>query len=457
MIDSMKHIYLISVITIAAPGTAWAQSASTDAPASSDGLTVTGAMRLRYEVIDGQARAGFNRSDDLVNLRTNILAEYRRDSVRVGVELFDSRVWGDNPGTPVTTNEVNVLEPVQAYAAADFDGVLGKGTRLTLTAGRMTLNLGSRRVVAADDYRNTTNGYTGLRADVVAPHGWKATFIYTLPQVRQPEDDAWIRAARIRLDRESFDLVLWGGQIARARTIGAATAELTFFHLGERDSPDRPTRDRSLDTIGGRIIAEPRTGAFDYEVEAFYQTGHLSTSLAPTAARQSVRASFTHADLGYTFARAWKPRLSVEFDRASGDKPGGAYGRFDTLFGMRRAELAPAGLYNAISRSNLTTQGIRFEAAPSKRLDWFAVYRAMWLASATDSFSSTGVRDASGRSGDFAGHQVEARVRYWIVPQRLRFEFDGVLLAKGRFLREAPNAPPGSWTRYGSFNLTASF
>src|SRR3546814_6249632 len=139
-------------------------------------------MRLRYEVIDGQARAGFNRSDDLVNLRTNILAEYRRDSVRVGVELFDSRVWGDNPGTPVTTNEVNVLEPVQAYAAADFDGVLGKGTRLTLTAGRMTLHLGPRRVVAADDYGNTTNGYTGLRADVVAPHGWKATFIYTLPQ-----------------------------------------------------------------------------------------------------------------------------------------------------------------------------------------------------------------------------------------------------------------------------------
>ncbi|WP_254503034.1 alginate export family protein, partial [Salmonella enterica] len=94
------------------------------------------------------------------------------------VELFDSRVWGDNSGTPVTTNEVNTLEPVQAYVAAGLDGALGRGTKLTLTAGRMTLNLGSRRLVAADDYRNTTNGYTGVRADFAAPQGWKAILIY---------------------------------------------------------------------------------------------------------------------------------------------------------------------------------------------------------------------------------------------------------------------------------------
>lgn len=136
----------------------------------------------------------------------------------------------------------------------------------------MTLNLGSRRLVAADDYRNTTNGYTGIRADIAAPHGWKATLIYTLPQVRLPDDDAGIRDAQVRLDRESFDLVLWGGQISKAKALGPTMAELTWFHLGERDGPGNATRDRSLDTFGGRIIAEPRAGRFDYEVEAFYQT-----------------------------------------------------------------------------------------------------------------------------------------------------------------------------------------
>jgi hypothetical protein len=420
-------------------------------------LAVHGSTRLRYELIDAQARTGFNSRDDLINLRTNVLAEYRRPNLRIGVELYDSRVWGQRAGTPVSTNEVNALEPVQAYISADVNNLFGPKSKLTLTAGRMMLNLGSRRLIAADDYRNTTNGYTGLRADLVAGKGWKATFIYTLPQVRLPDDALGVQNARVRLDRESFDLVLWGGQVSRARAFGSIMAEITYFHLGERDSPGRPTRDRLLDTFGGRLMLDPQSGAFDYEVEGFYQTGTISTGPAPTAPRQSVSAGFIHVDVGYSFPGAWKPRLSAEFDYASGDKAGGRFGRFDTLFGMRRADLAPAGLFNALARTNIVTPGLRLEAVPSKHIDWFAVYRPMWLAAEEDSFSSTGVRDTTRRSGDFAGHQVEARVRYWLIPESLRFEFDGLLLSKGRFLRDAPNSPPGRWTRYGSFNLTASF
>lgn len=436
--------------------TAAALCGAAPASAEDDGLALSGSVRLRFEEIEGQPRAGFDRNDSLFNVRTQILAEYRSGAIRVGAELFDSRAYGADPGTPISTNEVNAMELVQAYAAGDIAEPLGKGSKLSLMAGRFMLNLGSRRLVAADDYRNTTNGYTGLRADLTAPQGVKAVFIYTLPQQRRPDDSDGVRNKRVRIDHEGFDLVLWGGIVSKARAIGPAMAELSYFHLGERDEPGRPTRDRSLDTFGGRIIREPETGRFDYEVEAFYQTGQISASLAPSAARQSVGASFLHADAGYSFAGSWKPRLSVEFDRASGDKRGGRYGRFDTLFGMRRAELAPAGLYNAVGRTNIVTPGVRLEVAPTKRLDGFAVYRAMWLAAKEDSFSTTGVRDVSGRSGNFAGHQIEARLRYWLIPARLRLEYDGVLLAKGRFLRDAPNAPSERWTRYHSFNFTAS-
>jgi hypothetical protein len=425
-----------------------------DAPSP---LDLSGSVRLRYEAIDGQARTGFDSSDALVNVRTQILAVYDAGTFRLGAELYDSRVYGDDPGTPLSTNEVNALELVQAYVATDIVNPLGNGTKLSLMAGRFILNLGSRRLIAADDYRNTTNGYTGLRADFAAPGGVRATMIYTLPQVRFPEDAASLRRNAVRIDRESFDLVLWGGLISKTKALGPAMAELSYFHLGERDTPGRPTRDRSLDTFGGRLIAEPVAGKFDYEIEAFYQTGNVSRSLAPTASAQSVSGTFIHADLGYSFRSAWKPRLSIEFDRASGDKNGGSYNRFDTLFGMRRADLAPAGLYNAIARTNVLTPGVRLEATPSKRLDWFASYRALWLASAEDSFATTGVRDTTARSGDFAGNQVEGRVRYWLVPSRLRFEVDALVLAKGRFLRDAPNAAPKRTTRYASFNITASF
>jgi hypothetical protein len=170
-----------------------------------------------------------------------------------------------------------------------------------------------------------------------------------------------------------------------------------------------------------------------------------------------VSASFVHAEIGYTCSGGWKPHVSIEFDRASGDGPGGSYGRFDTLFGMRRADLAPSGLYNAIGRANIVTPGLRVEAVPSKAVDWMMSYRPMWLADRTDAFSTTGVRDATGRSGNFAGHQIDARLRYWLVRDRLRYEIDGVWLAKGRFLRDAPNAPPPRDTTYVSVNLTASF
>lgn len=421
------------------------------------GLTVSGSSRLRNELIEGQARSGYNQNDQLINLRTNILAEYRASRARFGVELYDSRVWGDDSSTPVTSNEVNALEPVQAYVAVDLADVFGRGSKLSLSAGRMTLNLGSRRLVAADDYRNTTNGYTGLRADIALSNGWKSSLIYTLPQLRLPDDLQGLRSAEVQLDKESPDLVLFGGQVSRAGTLGDATAELTYFRLNEDDAAGRPTRDRRLDTYGARLFVEPKPSRIDYEVEALLQSGHVSASLSPAAATQAVRASFLHADVGYTFAHAWQPRLSVELDRASGDKPGGKNSRFDTLFGMRRAELAPSGLFNAVGRANILTPGLRFEATPGKRTDWFAVYRAMWLAEDEDSFSTTGVRDASGLAGDFAGHLIEGRVRHWVVPARLRFELDALLMSKGRFQREAPNATPARWTAYGSLNLTASF
>ncbi|WP_343617070.1 alginate export family protein [Novosphingobium sp.] len=418
-----------------------------------EGFDLSGTVRLRYEAITNQPRVGYNQDDDLVNLRTTIFAKYQSGPFAVGGELWDSRVYGGNKGSPITTGEVNTLEMVQAFVGAK--AAIG-ATKLAVQAGRFTLNLGSRRLVGADEYRNTTNGYTGLRADLSSQSGITATAIYVLPQQRRPDDLAALRSNAVGFDHEGFDLVLWGGLIAKAKAIGPVTVEASFYHLGERDTPGRPTRDRSLDTYGGRLIRDPAIGKLDGEVEAFYQSGTVSASTAPGAATLPVSAWFVHAAGGYTFPSRWKARVSVQYDRASGDGSPGTYRRFDTLYGMRRADLAPAGLYNAVGRANISTPGLRIEIAPPKRWDAFVTYHAMWLASHTDSFSTTGVRDASGRSGAFAGHQFDGRFRWWVRPAKLRFEIDGVLLAKGRFLESAPNATAKGTTAYGALNLTAS-
>jgi hypothetical protein len=414
------------------------------------GLHLSATERVRVEAIGGQARAGFNRRDELLNFRTTIGATYEAGPLKLVAELWDSRVYGGNPRSPVSTSEVNAFELVQAYAELK----LAKGAKLQ--AGRFLLNLGSRRLVAADDYRNTTNGYTGLRADLATKSGWQATLLYTLPQQRRPDGLDDLLSNRVGFDHEGFDLVLWGGLVSRARAVGPAMVEASFFHLGEHDRPGRPTRDRSLNTASLRLFREPKPAKFDLEAEAIVQRGDASATLASAAARLPVRAWFLHVDAGYTFPGAWQPRVSFDYDHASGDRPGGGLGRFDTLFGMRRADLAPAGLYNAIARTNLVSPGVRIEAVPDRRTDWFLSYRPMWLASRFDSFSSTAVRDATGRSGRFAGHQLDSRIRYKL-SKALTLEADAVLLRKGRFLVEAPNAPPGRWTRYLSLNASASF
>ena len=440
---------------LAASGPALAQSA---APSGSpgDAVTVKGSVRVRYEALDGQFRPGLAPRDDIWSVRSTLFAEWNPGPFRIAGEVYDSRAYGSGPGGVLTTGEVNTFEPVQLYVAADIDRPLGERSRLSLQAGRFTLNLGSRRLVAADDYRNTTNGYTGVRADLRLADRTNVTAFYTLPQQRRPEDPGDLKDNRFKLDREDGSQRIYGGYLSRPLP-GGGLAEAGYVRFREADRQGRPTRDRDLHSVSARVITDPKAGRFDYELEVIRQTGRIRAGLQANAPVLDVSAGFLHADAGYTFARPWRPRLSVEYDRASGEDPGGRYTRFDTLFGMRRADLAPSGIYAALGRTNLETLGVRLEATPSRRLDVFASGRALWADSARDSFSTTGVRDPSGASGRFAGYQVEGRARYWIRPETLRAELNAAVLKKEGLLARAPNTNPSGDTRYVSLALTASF
>lgn len=419
-----------------------------------ENLKVSGSVRVRYETLDGQFRPGFDARDDLWSIRSTLFAEWNGGPIRIGGEIFDSRAYDTDAGSVLTTGEVNALELVQAYVAADVAEPFGKGSKLSVQAGRFTMNLGSRRLVAADDYRNTTNGYTGIRADLRLPDRTTATLFYTLPQQRRPDGLADLRANKVAADREDWSLRLFGGYLARPVGARDVLAEIGYVRFQEFDRPARPTRNRDLHSVSARIIAEPKSGQADFELEGIYQFGDLRSGLAANAARLDAEAWFVHADAGYTFDHGWKPRLSVEYDRASGDGPGRKFSRFDTLFGMRRADLAPAGIYAALGRTNIETLGLRIEATPHRQFDFFLDGRALWAASQTDSFSTTGLRDPSGATGRKAGYQVEGRTRLWLVPRFLRLELNAAWLVKRGLLRDAPNAPGHGDTIYLSSAVT---
>ena len=142
---------------IAAPSVA-ATAAST--------FDLSGTVRVRQEMLEGQYRPGFDAQDDMLAVRSTLAALWKGDGWQLGGEVVDSRAYGTDADSVLTANEVNALEVVQAYVVRDFAAPFGEGTSATLQAGRFAMNLGSRRLVASDDFRNTPQSYTGLRTDL---------------------------------------------------------------------------------------------------------------------------------------------------------------------------------------------------------------------------------------------------------------------------------------------------
>ncbi len=418
-------------------------------------LTITATVRVRAETIANQFRPAPAGDDSALSIRSALAAEYDAGPVRFGGEIWDVRAYGQSRTSSFTANDINALELVQAHAKIELGGAGRSAGAGLLTLGRFTLDLGGRRLVARNRFRNTTNGFTGAIAAWTTPSGASLLGFWAMPQIRLPDDIAGIRANRIVRDRETTHLQLFGGHVTLP-DIWGGTLETYVFRLAETDSDDRPTRNRRLWTPGFRLFAAPAAGKWDHDAEAVYQFGKVRrTAAASDQADLAVSAWFVHAEAGYTFASGWKPRLALLFDGASGDagQPG-RYTRFDTLFGARRADVGPTGLFGAIGRANLVSPGARLDLVFSKRSDAQFSYRAAWAQSARDAFSFTGVRDATGRSGAFAGHQIDARLRHWLVPGLLQAEAGSAVLIKRGLLRAAPNAPGSGDALYGYVDLT---
>lgn len=423
------------------------------APAHADDgkLEVEGSLRARVEVIDGQFRPATADTGALM-LRALLRAEYDAGPVRIGGEIQDARVYFERQPTSVGTTEVNTIEPIQAYLI----GEIGKNAELQL--GRMTMDWGSRRLVSRQNFRNSTNAYTGARFDWRPAKGDSVTLFWVMPQDRRPNDKEGILDNAVALDRERLDQQFFGARVVKADIVGRAALETYVYRLFERDGENFATRNRRLWTSGFRLLQVPKKGTLDFEVEAAWQVGTTRASAsAGDRADLGVDAGFVHAGVGYTFDAPWSPRVAIAYDYASGDRRGGSYGRFDTLFGARVFEFGASSLYGPIGRANLSSPELRLEVKPNKRWDGYVAARPLWLDSTTDSFSSTGVRDVAGTTGRYAGTQFDARARYWLKPGSVRLSAGVAVLAKGRFLKEAPRAPDNGDTRYAFFEATWGF
>ena len=191
---------------------------------------------------------------------------------------------------------------------------------------------------------------------------------------------------------------------------------------------------RTFSTFGMRLYENPTKGRMDYEIESVGQTGKLGNT--------DHFAHFQHIDLGYTFDLPWSPRFLIHYDYASGDRnpnDGQSLG-FDTLFGARRFEFDPTGNFGQFFRRNISSPGWRVTVIPSKGWKFQLKQRFWYLATSRGAFAGSGLRDSTGSSGNYLGHDLALRAQ-WKINDNLEFDGGTSIGSKAVTLIDFPLVP----------------
>jgi hypothetical protein len=456
----------LALLALLAPGMLHASESwlLTDALGLPDWLHVVGESRMRFETLDGQFRAGGTGGDQVLALRTLVLAELERGPVQFGLEIQDSRVYRDDAGTQLSPGIVNPVDVLQAYIRYRLPSPLAPAAATEVSLGRMTLSIGSGRQVDRFEFANVVPAYTGLHARSLTAHGHEFQAFHTVLVERRPIDRADLADNRAEADREQWGRRFWGLHYRHAELLGSALprlwTEAYVYGLRERDRDGVETANRDYVTPGLRIYRVPHPGAWDMELEAAWRFGTRRATVASDDRLDlDVRGRMVHAALGYTFDHPLRPRIAIDYDYASGDDDpdDNRFGQYEFLFGARRADFGHTSLYGPLAPANISAPGARFEFRRDTRLDGRITWKAAYLASSRDAWVAARVVDPAGKSGRFIGHSIDARIRHWLIPGTLRAEVGASTLLAGRFAREAPNATRAGDTRYGYLQMTVYF
>ncbi len=400
-------------------------------------FSLSGEHRSRFENLDEQYRGSGNGGDQALVFRTLVKGEIQLGAAAFVGEMIDSRAELADSGTTLNTTIVNPTDLLQAHIQIPMNNLFVTNGQSKLRLGRFTMDVGSRRLVARNRYRNTINAFTGVDWQWTGASKHQFRAFYTLPVQRLFDGNAIDNQAAF--DKQDEEVSFWGVYFKPASLPWGNErdhAEVYFMSLQENDTPSRATADRDIYTAGFRVFRKPKTSQFDFQVESMLQFGDSRSSTSSNTDLDH-QAHFQHVEIGYTFNAAWSPQLLFQYDYASGDDDpnDGENNRFQTLFGARRFDFGPTSLYGAFARSNLSTPGLRLKLKPATHVTSFVALRGFWLASADDAWTTGRITPSDDNS--YIGTQIEGRVRWDVLPGNLRLEAGLLHLFAGDVMDDA--------------------
>ncbi len=397
----------------------------------SERIDVTGEVRARGEyrsLVDYKTDNGMDGSSSFTLLRTRLAVDATvNDWLRGYVQFQDSRTFGEEYSTTADnrsnfTNHDTGVDLHQGYFDVKLDGFLG-GAPLTLRAGRQEMQYGSGRLVDVCAWGNAGRSFDGGRltwksenwdvnlfaTTIKEPYYAAGTQSYT----DQDQTFSGLHVAYTGIEKHTIDAYAYYRDIADQSVTGEDT---THGGLGDRKDV----------TSGVRLLG--KLGPWDYEGEAALQVGRY--------AYDDELAWMAVARLGYTVEdMAWKPRLGLEYDFASGDHDptDGDRGGFDDLYGSRHGVL---GIADYTGRSNLHDFVVQASASPVKNWTVGADYHYFVLAEEEDAWRASDLtvmrQDTSGDSGRDLGSELDLQATYKL--KNLDLSFGGARFFAGNYV-----------------------
>lgn len=430
-------------------------------PAASDNPTFafSGTQRTRYEALDPQFRKGYDESDQVLALRTTFAFDVKFDALQFYAEVMDSR--GElNDEHSYVTGVVNTLEPIQTYLAWRHKGLFEDGADSTLRVGRMTIDVGRQRMVARDPYKNSVASFFGADWVWHDAAGRNLRLFYVLPMQTLPGDFDSQLANDAALDHAARGTRLIGAYYQLRPLAGASVIEPYLLNYDVDPPQNDPASAAHWTAAGVRAYRTPKPGAWGYEVETIWEQGRAGGTVHGVAySNLEQRAYLAHLEAGYGFRGKLQPTLLFQYDLASGDRDPNDFTieRFNTLFGIRRFEFGPTGIYGPISRANIDTPGVRLTLVPEPPWRTMFAYRWLHLSEARDEWVASGWRDPSGQSGRELGNQFEASFTWAAIEHRLSIETGFAAFDLGSFPRQVEGAAFRGDPRYFYFSATTTF
>ncbi len=382
--------------------------------------------RLRYEFRHNDFRRSQDAIDEPILLRTRgyIAIKDILDPLRFTLEVEDARRNHSQYSRDFDTRDINYAEPIQAYLELYFKETplgqddLGNKRPISVRAGRHAFEKIDKRLVARNEYRNTTNNFQGVRTILgQQKNDWQLE-VFALNPVQRFNDELDQRNDSQRFYGAIGDWRKWSEVVTLQPYyyLLKQDGDKVKFDLNGREDTNNSRRiDRTIHTAGlGAYGVLGQTG-WDYDANYVQQWGDQDTSLS-NRTKVEHEAYGYNAEIGYTFNHVWKPRLSAFYGLATGDKNpnDNKNQRFERLFGFAR----PWSNTDYFEMANIRTPKIRLEFEPKvtlvKNLKVDIGYSNYSLESDTDSWGPAALRDRTGRSGDKIGSDIDINARFAI-------------------------------------------